>query len=173
MSPPKRSLENLIHKSLIWRLVIAGAVLSLSLAIVVYMVNRDSIGDAVVARMEQAIEMFGEQLAISIGDSADLNPALLQAEVDRYASAPRLGVREGKFVFSAIYDLSGNQLAAYVAPEHEISDALKSKISPPSRHVMFQEDVTLEVVRTRVDVLAHLYLPLRNSISTRCRRRPG
>jgi len=157
------SLKASIQRKLFIRLALVSITISTLLALIVFYTVRNDVGEATIYRTAEAARLFNSQAAPIFNAEGPLNKQKLQDEVNTFVSQKKYTMREGKFIFAGIYDISGNMLTS-VADDDFITIAPVTKFMNSTSHRFTSiEDIWFEVIRFEGKPFIRTAAPLKNS----------
>jgi HD-GYP domain-containing protein (c-di-GMP phosphodiesterase class II) len=156
------SLKASIQRKLFIRLALVSITISTLLALIVFYIVRNDVGEATIYRTSEAAGLFNSQAAPILNAPGPLDRQLLKEEVDKYISQKKYSMREGKFVFAGIYDTAGEMLTSVVDNDFKTIDLISKFMNSASHQLTFEEDSWFEVLRFQGKPYVRTAAPLKN-----------
>ena len=138
----RKSLKYSIQKTLFVRLLIAGLVVSMVLAITVFFLEFQRLGQLVNSRASEIAARFNDEIRDDLGTPGLANTSALQNKLKMLSSIGKLDLGIGNLVYAGIYDLEGHAIvlekdtdSRYIDEVDAIMGALGEQVSGGSTDV--------------------------------------
>ncbi len=119
----RRGAKRYIHRQLILRLIAAAAVMSLFLAVVVFLLEQRRLGDLVNDRAAEVVSRFNAQIK-QLGHRFDTNSDEIQDELEMLLIVGKAQPDTGRLVYVSIYDLQGRRIATEIDEDNPKAQAV-------------------------------------------------
>lgn len=107
-----------VQRQLLFRLVIAAAVISVALAVTVFILEFNRLGSLVNGRASEIVASFNTQIRHLLDTPGDRGQAELPQELKMLLIAGKSNLWMGQLVYSSIYDMRGKELATEYASRY-------------------------------------------------------
>ncbi|MGW8193731.1 MAG: HD-GYP domain-containing protein [Desulforhopalus sp.] len=151
----KRGLKKFIHRQLLLRLFVAATLISVFLAVIVFLFEYKRLGSLVNDRAAEIVANFNSQIQ-QMGHAIDANPQEIQRELKMLLIAGKSRPWAGQLVYSGIFDVDGHQVASAIDAKHPQADTIAELV----RTIDTQEFTDLEKNKNfkRIKSTPYIYL---------------
>ncbi len=151
-----------IQRQLLFRLVIASLILSITLATAVFIIEFNRLGSIVNGRASEIVANFNSQIRPLIESSVDTDQSALLQELKMLLIAGNSNQSMGQLVYASIYDLYGVEIAAEFDDQYDHKEDVEKLLdSTPAGSPDDRERVNYK--RVKGTPYIRLTFPLRNS----------
>jgi HD-GYP domain-containing protein (c-di-GMP phosphodiesterase class II) len=119
----RKGAKRYIQRQLFLRLVAAAAIMSVLLAVVVFLLEQRRLGGLVTERAAEVVAKFNTQLK-QLGHRLELNSEEIGEELEMLLIVGKSQPDTGRLVYVSIYDLEGSQIAAEIDEDYVQAQAL-------------------------------------------------
>jgi HD-GYP domain-containing protein (c-di-GMP phosphodiesterase class II) len=161
----RASLKDFIKKRLIVRLCIAGGLIAVCLAALIFFLEIRQLGSVVNNRAEEMARNFNSDIRPLL-DNID-HPAALQNKLKMLLIAWNLNNETGQLIYTGIYDVNGNPIAVERNSDCDYTnlfDDFMATAGDPAHEAFFQQEHHFRWVNTAPHI--ELTFPLVDSIGT-------
>jgi putative nucleotidyltransferase with HDIG domain len=153
---PPDPLKASVRRALFWRVVAGTLLIAVVMALVVYGLERNRIGEAVVAYALHRASIFNDETGRLFDVPGLPDRQVIQSKLEA-SSGDRPDTPWGRFVLVEVYDLEGELVAAITDREYAQMEGVE-KARRPSPPPTATTESTYEVLR--VDGLPHLQIQI-------------
>jgi hypothetical protein len=153
---PPDPLKASVRRALFWRVVAGTLLIAVVMALVVYGLERNRIGEAVVAYALHRASIFNDETGRLFDVPGLPDRQVIQSKLEA-SSGDRPDTPWGRFVLVEVYDLEGELVAAITDREYAQMEGVE-KARRPSPPATATTESTYEVLR--VDGLPHLQIQI-------------
>lgn len=163
MSPDTQTpLSRSVKKSLIKRLVFGGFIISLIIAVIVVINNRNDVGGVATFRMIQVTELFNSIASEQLNSENPLEQSGLKRSLDELVATPHLQMRDGKFVYAGIYDPAGQQVVEFADSQYADLETIVNYMEKVSHRLDFKDGTWHETMRLQGTLMVRTAVILTN-----------
>ena len=120
----RKGAKRFIHRQLILRLLIAAAIISVVLAVIVFLLEYKRLGNLVNDRAAEVVANFNNQIQ-QLGHAIDENQAEIEQALKMLLIAGKSRPSAGLLVYSSIYGVDGRRIAAESDARYPQADAVE------------------------------------------------
>ena len=106
----RESLKTFVHKRLLFRLVIAGTLISIALATAVFLIEFDRLGRLVSSRASIIVVRFNDEIRHLLDRPPRVTESAIRNKMKMLLIAGKLNFGLGSLILAGIYDLDGNEI---------------------------------------------------------------
>jgi len=155
----KKGAKKFIHRQLLLRLIAAAAIISVVLAIIVFLIEYRRLGSLVNDRAAEVVSNFNNQIQ-QLGHAIDENHEGIQQELKMLLIAGKSRPWAGQLVYSSIYNLDGQQIAAEFDTNHTHKDTVEELAKSIDSQQLDKPASSQSFKRIKSSPYIHLSFPL-------------
>lgn len=129
------SIKNTIQRHLLFRLLIACALISIVLAVAVFFIEFHKLGTQVSRRADEIATRFNDEIRPLLDESQLQQTSALRAKLKALSIAGKVNLGVGHLVYSAIHDLSGNTIVVEQDEEYTYASNVATLMNSLEHHL--------------------------------------
>lgn len=160
----KSAQKSSIQMQLLSRLVIAGVILSITLATAVFIIEFQRLGRLVNDRASEIVVSFNNQVRHMLDTQGEIDQSALQQELKMLLIAGKSRQWMGQLVYSSIYDLEGREMVTEIDTQYAHMAAVEDLVQSLTHRLPKDSESEHKLKRIKGVPYIQLTFPLTSSI---------
>ncbi len=157
-----RSLHTYVHRTLLFRLIVAALVLSFVIGLAVLFLERDRVSREVVDIAVNRISIFADRYDYLLTSPDILDKDKIHQAIVEF-SATRNPDKSGSYAYVGIYEMDGTIITEFNDEKHEIFGAIKKQLQDENLKLSDQASDQYEIIQIAGQPIVSITLPLINN----------